>query len=188
MTDYLTSISKRILVTCNKLSKVKFAKIIYLVHKGLVQADLSNTNDLKFVRMPLGPVPLDFHFLYNDKDILIETKPTGLTYDMEVFKLKREINLLKSNFDPTISKLTKTLSKFPTSELVAYTHGEPSWKKLVNGTEYYIQNADLHRRLPSTAKDIGDKLDQKLLQGRLLDGMLDDIVQESTKLEYPDKD
>lgn len=78
---YLFQLAQQILVSSEKgLSKVKFAKIIYFVQKGLVQANISQKESLGFIRMPLGPVPFGFQEMTDLPNIMIQMvqlKPLG---------------------------------------------------------------------------------------------------------------
>ena len=185
---YLNNLAKEILKNVPEgISKVKFAKILYFVHKSLVLENLSEINDLKFIRMPLGPVPVGFKDLYNDKDITIEKTSGSLSYNMQIYKIVHANSYLGSQQQQVITSSVKSLITFPTSELVEVSHQEPSWIKFANGSEYFISKEDLDLALPTQKKDtLSTEIDNQRLQARLVEGMLDDIVLESTALEYPD--
>src|ERR1044072_9186741 len=91
----LNLLAKEILqIVPEGLSKVRFAKILYFVHKGLVQKNINTNADIKFIRMPLGPVPVGFKELINDEDInVVEMSTTALIYDNQVYTLKRKQQL-----------------------------------------------------------------------------------------------
>lgn len=175
------------------LTKVRLAKTLYFVHKELVRDDLSTIDDIRFVRMPLGPVPVGFMTLNADCSDIIVTKinNAGLLYNSELYSVKQRIKWLKKDTHTTkaASSIDRTLQKLrhlKTSELVELSHEEPSWKKFKNGEEYVIEPTDLNNVLPIAQRSPRLDSDDNLLQASLVRGMLDDIVQESTDLEYPD--
>ncbi|MBD3365818.1 DUF4065 domain-containing protein [candidate division WWE3 bacterium] len=174
-----------------KISKVNFAKTIYLVHKYLCQNKKSKNTAIKYIRMPLGPVPKGFMDLHNhNKNIKVSIRNTenDLLYNTENYSIEnREIEHFAKDTELEIKKLAKALQRFPTSKLVDYTHKEPSWKKRKNGEEYFIQKEDLKRKLPNVRGRKRQKTkENSRIQAQLLEGLLEDIVTESTKLEYPD--
>lgn len=198
MNDYLKQIAKAILFfKVDGVSKVKFAKTIYFTHKGLIKIGKANKDELCYIRMPLGPVPVSFMELLNYQDIRVSRNNLGLTYDQEVFNLSesaRESLAKGSPPDPEIKAILKDLEGISTSKLVEDSHKEPSWMKHKNGDEYCISEEDLARPLPKTkliSRILGQEPSQatedQRLQARLLDGMIDDIVNETTALEYPEK-
>lgn len=172
----------------NGIGKVKFAKIIYLTHKKLCQMNLASVDDITYIRMPLGPVPEGFMELSKDPDINVTTEPVGfgLSYNKQTFRLDEKTEVDEKN-RTIIERTFQRISTVPTSELVNHTHEEDSWKNHSNGQTYKINEVDLERRLPSTRrKFIKLTIDEQRLQASLLEGMLDEIVDESTRLEYPD--
>ena len=184
---YLFSLAKQILNVNNEsVPKVRFAKLIYLTHKGLVQSSSELNESLKFVRMPLGPVPFGFDVLLDDKNICMETQSIGLTYNRESYSLKAELK--KNKLFYLIKDIVNNLRTVNTSDLIEYTHQEPSWMKYPNGHEYYIENDDLKRKLPHASEEIDRQMDEQRTQGLLIKGMIDEIVAESTALEYPEFD
>ena len=191
MKNYLKSIAFEVLKNCQDgLTKVKFAKIIYFVHKGLVSNKLSSAEDLKFIRMPLGPVPVGFMGLSKDPcfDVSKMTN-VGLVYNSEVYKLKDDSGCSSdAKFSGMVKKLCDQLNKLSTSELVEKSHNEPSWINNINGAEYFVSNEDLAVHLPtdSESPSPSESEDNQKLQEKLVEGMLDDIVSGSTSLEYPD--
>ena len=188
MNMYLTSLAKYLLFLEPKdgISKVRLAKFIYFAHKGLVQQGLAKTDDLKFIRMPLGPVPFDFKELINDPSISTHQVATTLSYNKQVFVLKGKLSMNDKRRYVCVQAVYHQLCTIPTSTLVAESHNEPSWARHRNGDEYCLEEDDVARPLPSTTgARVSVDVDNQLLQARLVEGMLDDIVEESTLLEYP---
>jgi len=141
--QYLHLLAKQILkLTPEGITKVRFAKILYFTHKGLVQEKLSSIKDMEFIRMPLGPVPVGFKGLAEDKEIKIDEVATSpLVYDKQLYTLN---------------------------------------------DEYYIGVDDLKIALTTTkSSGMNSEIDTQHLQARLMEGMIDEIVEESTSLEYP---
>ena len=169
------------------LSKVRFAKTIYFVHKELIRNNLLDKDSIQYIRMPLGPVPLGFMEITKScPEITSTKKKTGLAYETENFSTR-------SNFDGTRQEKTvilgtlNTLRRFQTSNLVDTSHKDPSWLNHKNSEYYYITDDDMKNDLSilealfiNTAVDEEDKM-----QASLVRGMMKDIVSESTKLEYP---
>jgi len=191
MENYITTLAKQILqITPEGLSKVRFAKFLYLVHKALAQGKISNPDALAFIRMPLGPVPVGFKELSKDSGIVVTREQnTGLSYNTQRYSLKKGVAKVPGDKNRTnaIQKVMTQLHPLTTSQLVGYTHEEPSWKSHKNGDEYFIENADLDRSLPLGKKKslaISSEIDDQHLQAQLVSGMLDEIVDESTALEY----
>lgn len=186
MTNYHKSLIEYVL-SCypQGLSKVRLAKILYLSHKRLCKLNLIQSEALKFTRLPLGPVPIFMEDLKNNNMIIIEHELTGLSYNRQVYRIKAAVPLTEGNIAIAIRDLNSKLKPFQTSQLVEYTHREPSWIKHTNGQEYFIEEDDLKRRLPAKHKHISAEADEQLLQALLVDGMLDEIVSDSTSLEYP---
>ena len=85
-----------------------------------------------------------------------------------------------------IKRIVGQLASFSTSEMVAIAHKEPSWMNHRNGDEYYIGVDDLKIALTTTkSSGMNSEIDTQHLQARLMEGMIDEIVEESTSLEYP---
>jgi len=192
METYITVLAKQILqITPEGLSKVRFAKFLYLAHKALAQAGVVEPGALAFIRMPLGPVPVGFSKLSREPGILVtQEENTGLSYNTQRYTSKKGAAKVFGNkkHNDTIQKVTSQLSSLTTSQLVGYTHEEPSWKNHKNGDEYFIGDADLRRLLPpgkNQGPAISSEIDDQHLQAQLVSGMLDEIVDESTALEYP---
>ena len=183
--DYLKELAIRILQEVpNGLSKVKFAKIIYFTHKYLVIKHIKAVHDLAFIRMPLGPVPVGFMDLEGD-GISIALQPSALSFDKQTYSWGGQSSYSDKEQE-YINKVVQSLNAIPTNELVEASHLEPSWLSHANGVEYYIDTQDLSQPLPKTKSILQDeKLAEQHLQAKLVEGMLDDIVDESTLLEYP---
>lgn len=191
MKDYLKCLAIEILKNCQGgLTKVKFAKIIYFVHKGLVSEGLATTDDLRFIRMPLGPVPVGFMGLSKDPSFKVsQVTNAGLVYNSEQYDLNQSFSCVTdSKFSSIVKKLSNQLNNLTTSELVGKSHNEPSWINNINGAEYFVNADDLAVPLPTNSKTISDTEDDQKLQEKLVEGMLDDIVSGSTSLEYPEPD
>ena len=172
----------------HSLSKVRFAKTIYFVHKELIRNGLSAKGSIKYIRMPLGPVPDGFMKLTETcPEITSYKQRTGLAYETENFSTK-------ANFDGTeqekvvILGTLDTLRKFQTSSLVDTSHKDPSWFNHRNGEHYDITDDDMKNDLSileTFFAGADDDEEEDKMQASLVRGMLEDIVSESTKLEYP---
>jgi hypothetical protein len=196
MSAILLSLAKEILQNSPEgISKVKFAKTIYFIFKGLVQEKLFSVEDLSFIRMPLGPVPNGFMALKNDSGLKVMEKNNGsLAYNSQVYFVSDKVNKSKldDNQKDKIKQLTSQIEEFKTYELVGFSHQEPSWVEFPNGTTYFLSKSDLEIKVPK--KSLITKLFKKeenvnengRLQEQLVEGMLSDIVEESTTLEYPE--
>lgn len=190
--DYLIKLAKQILSVKSGLSKVQFAKIIYFVHKGLILSNLSDTKDLRFIRMPLGPVPVGFKTL-TESNTGIFTKEEkiddNLVYNAQLYFLCQSLtNDLNDERYDVIKRLVTGLLSLKTSELVEISHKEPSWLQQNNSVEFYISNEDLKNDLPGITpnqRNIDDNFDKQRLQAFLLSGMINEVVSESSSLEYP---
>lgn len=187
MNTYLFSLAKYLLSQEPKdgISKVRLAKLIYFSHKALVKQGLVKTSDLGFIRMPLGPVPQGFKDLSRDPSIIIGYVATGLSYTKQVFRFSGSCDTNNARYS-SVQTLYHMLSTIPTSALVEASHKEPSWMHHANGDEYFIGKEDIELPLPAAqVTSVTQETDNQFLQARLVAGMLDDIVEESTRLEYP---
>lgn len=192
----LCDIAKIILVVENRsVSKVRFAKTIYFVHKELIRCGMMKREDIAYIRMPLGPVPVGFMTLADDcKDIRVDKADSdGLAYDTENYSIvKRRFGsagAFKSNSLRTaVEKVLVLVRPKRTSELVEISHEEPSWKNKTNGQRFFISDADMENKLVGNSH-LSDEYqgEQESMQASLIRGMIDDIVDESTSLEYPDE-
>lgn len=187
--NYLHLLAKQILrIIPEGLTKVRFAKILYFTHKGLVQKKISAPRDMEFIRMPLGPVPVGFKELSQDPEIgVTEIAISSLIYEKEVYTLQSVSNYFEADKLKAIQEICLQLNRLTTNQLVSVAHLEPSWLNHKNGQEYFLEEADLERNLPApNLTNLNSEMDHQHLQAKLVEGMLDDIVDESTSLEYPD--
>lgn len=171
------------------ISKVKLAKMIYFTHKELCKKGVLALDSIQYIRMPLGPVPCGFKDLKNCTFIEVKEEPLagGLFYNREVYTLKGLLDENTVELSRAVRSIFKRLNNMTTSALVEESHNDPSWKSHTNGSEYYIRQEDLDacdsKKIDSVS-DYGVSDSQKL-QALLLEGMLEDVVRESTRLEYP---
>lgn len=187
--NYLHLLAKQILkVIPEGLSKVRFAKILYFTHKRLVQKNLSAPTDMEFIRMPLGPVPVGFKELSQDPEIKVTEMVTSpLVYDKQIYVLQGMNNYFKDERLKAIQEISLLLNSLTTNQLVSIAHQEPSWLNHKNGDEYFLEKDDLEIDLPILkSSSVSPEIDTQHLQAKLVEGMLNDIVDESTSLEYPD--
>lgn len=168
------------------LSKVRFAKTLYFVHKDLIRKGNLLTEDIAYVRMPLGPVPLGFMELDLESSILISARDTGqLPYDALVYSLREKYEV-PVDAKETIRATLERLNNFSTSQLVEISHRDPSWIEHLNSQQYYITDRDLKNDLPKkTSSKLDSDEEKQNMQANLVSGMIDDIVEESTALEHP---
>lgn len=186
MAPLIQQLAKDILLSAPQgISKVKFAKTIYFVYKHLVLGGAYRARDLSFIRMPLGPVPVGFKSLATDPDIkVISQNASYLTYNQETYRLDE--NFIQSHqVNDMVDDVVTKLLAFTTSQLVEESHKEPSWLGRHNGDEYTITQADLSLSLPAKPALLNENTEDQHIQAQLIVGMLDDIVDESTALEYP---
>jgi hypothetical protein len=190
MNQYLNNLAKEILHNApHGLSKVRFAKTIYFVHKGLTQNGLIESDAMRFIRMPLGPVPVGFKGLQDDSDILITTMQSTLSYNTETYILKQYKEYFNKINREKIASIVESLRTIATSELIEISHKDHSWLTLTNGSEYSLSLADIQQELPrlNTRRNISPEIDEQRIQARLVEGIITDIVEESTLLEYAEK-
>ncbi len=171
------------------ISKVKLAKMIYFTHKELCKKGVLALDSIQYIRMPLGPVPCGFKDLKNCDFIEVKEEPLagGLFYNREVYTLKGLLGENTTELSRVAESVFKKLNAMATSALVEESHNDPSWKSHQNGSEYYIKQEDLDVRIPNKTESVSDYgvSDSQRLQALLLEGMLEDVVRESTRLEYP---
>lgn len=187
MDRYLHILAKEILkIVPDGLSKVRFAKVLYFTHKGLVQNNLVAPGDMEFIRMPLGPVPVGFRELAEDRDIRVtEVQTNPLVFDKQLYTLTRSGIYFSEVKQREIDRIVGKLIKLTTNQLVEIAHQEPSWIGHKNGDEYILEEADLALPLPiGVTHEVDLELENQHLQAKLVEGMLDEIVEESTSLEY----
>lgn len=185
MKNYLYDLAVEILGISPGQSKVKFAKLIYFVHKELVRSSLVETSELSFIRMPLGPVPVGFMDLENQAGIKTSLVPTPLMYNTHVYDyIGANRSKFSESMEQVISSTLKSLDRMSTTDIVDLSHKEASWTKFENGKKFMIDGEDLKTILPKSVKS---KTENDInLQEKLVDGMMSDIVDSSTSLEYPE--
>lgn len=172
------------------ISKVRFAKTIYFVHKELIRRGKAVSSDINYIRMPLGPVPDGFMKLESFNPVIQVVRVfTGLAYNTSQYSLQKKFfkRACDISLDADIKEVLKRLEPFTTSELVELSHLDESWKQNVNGVTYSITLEDMEHKLPSRRKsnNHSEEADDQLLQASLVRGMIEDIVSESTDLEHP---
>jgi hypothetical protein len=172
------------------LSKVRFAKTIYFVHKELVRRDIMAPQDIEYIRMPLGPVPNGFMQLEDmQHDIFTETLHSGLSYNSVNYRLRQRRffrpNLDKNPLYLSIKGIVDNLHDVSTSVLVEKSHEESSWAMHKNGDIYLISIRDMKNQLPKRRNGQSSTFENQQIQASLVRGMIEDIVSESTDLEYP---
>lgn len=196
----LNELSRAILsLSQTPISKIRFARIIYFIHKELIRKGFMKPDDIIYRRAPLGPVPEALPSLtLNTNHIILKQSDSPLSYANESYTIANNTNedqetLLLEQYRDILSVIDRTLqalAPYNTSELIEASH-DPSWQQHYNGSDYTITQADLKNNFPfnllhkprpkkSPANDLGQ------IQANLLRGMLADIVKESTGLEYPD--
>lgn len=186
------------------ISRIRFSRTIYFVHKELTRKKLMRIDDIAYLRLPLGPVPEGYMTLASDHpDIVIRPiAGSGLSYEAEEFTLPDEPKSVdgspnaehaeQQQIQRIIQRTLLALQTHPTSELVSASHDQ-SWTYHKNGERYFLTPADLKNTFPFLNITLRFRLKRPtnneigLLQATLLRGMLNDIVRESTDLEYPDE-
>ena len=183
------------------ISKIRFTRVVYFVHKELVRKGFMQLDDISYLRSPLGPVPDGLPQLaHNYAEIMLQKSSTEqLSYADEEFFLqpndssKDETAFLEQYRDvlKVIDQTLRALALRRTPELIEASH-DPSWQANRNGSVYTITKTDLKNTFPF-AKTLKIRFHTKInpneigqIQANLLKGMLNDIVRESTDLEYPD--
>jgi len=188
----LYELAKIILILNDQpIDRIRFAKTIYFVHKELIRKSKMKPEDIAYLRLPLGPVPAGFMSLTADhSDIKIRSIPASILYAAEEYYINQTTEVSPEIAEPT-KRILQLLRSHSTPELVISSQDQ-SWQNHQNGEEYLISAADLrntfpvpHIRLRIRIKKQPDHLGA--LQAHLLRGMLNDIVKESTDLEYPDE-
>lgn len=187
---YLHTLAKNILkLSASPIAKVRFAKIIYFVHKDLIINGLVASSQLAFIRMPLGPVADGFMSLDDDRDIVVTKDSVGLLYNREKYSLRLGANVDQIIDAQSIQDTLKKISKISTSDLIEISHNDPSWQKYANGSVYFISDLDLTQQFPATqivsVSTINTDLENQIIQSQLIKGMIDDAVKDSTTIEHP---
>lgn len=185
-TNITLRLTKEILAVSNKpISKVRLAKMVYFSFKELVMAGYYKPTDLAFIRMPLGPVPYGFYdILKTDDDITINIADVGLSYNRENYSLKAGVNV-KSRYLDFLSKVVNKLDQYPTSSLVEISHSDSSWLDNNNGDTYYVSKTDLSHFKGIKITQLSGEFDDQLIQSKLVKGMKEEIVKDSSALEFP---
>lgn len=199
----LYELSKTILLlNKNPINKVRFARIIYFVHKELIRKKFMSSEDIAYIRSPLGPIPEGFLRLTLEHPNIITHPATGPSFAAEEYAIKptdadeAEETLMLEQYREVLKateRTLKALSPYTTPELVEASHADPSWNTNFNGARFLITSADLKNPFPFVAVRIKIRVkpapsELGALQANLLRGMMRDIVKESTDLEYPDHD
>lgn len=199
----LYQLSKTILLL-NKtpINRVRFARIIYFTHKELVRKKFMSPEDIAYIRSPLGPIPDGLLRLTLEHPNIIANpasgrpsfaaeeyaiNPTNAEETDETLMLEQYREVLEA-----VERTLKALSLHTTSELVEASHADPSWIHNFNGARFLITPADLKNPFPFATIRIKIRVkpaptELGALQANLLRGMMQDIVKESTDLEYPDQ-
>lgn len=180
-------LTKEVLAVSSKpISKVRLAKMVYFSFKELVLAGYYQLDDLAFIRMPLGPVPCDFYdILLTDDDIEITTANVGLSYNRESYSLKPGVRV-NSPYLSFLRQIVSQLDQYPTSSLVEISHNDSSWLGKTNGATYFVSKSDLAHFKGMKIMKLLDGIDDQLIQSKLVKGMKEEIVKDSSALEFPD--
>lgn len=199
----LYQLSKTILLLSKTpINKVRFARVVYFVHKELIRKKFMSPEDIAYIRSPLGPVPDGLLRLTREHPNIIASPASDHpSFAAEEYTLKltdaeeaEETSMLEQYREvlKAVEHTLKALSLHTTPDLVAASHADPSWINNFNGTRFFITSADLKNPFPFTAIRIKIRVkpaptELGALQANLLRGMMQDIVKESTDLEYPDQ-
>lgn len=186
-----------LLLNHGPISKVRFARTIYFVHKELIRKGIMKSEDIAYIRSPLGPVPEGFMRLAIDIPSIISQKISSslLSYESEEYAMNDLVDKLPEQHREVAAVIEKVLDMLKlrtTPELVEASH-DPSWRLHRNGARYFISAADLRNIFPFPQIRIRIKIKRPAsneigaLQATLVRGMISDIVKESTDLEYPDQ-
>ncbi len=180
-------LTKEILAVSNKpIPKVRLAKMVYFSFKELVMEGYYQVEDLAFIRMPLGPVPCDFYeILSTDTDIAITTTNLGLSYNRENYSLKPGVRI-ESPYHSLLIRIINQLDEYPTSLLVETSHSDSSWLNNNNGDIYHVSKHDLTHLKGIKNTKFSEEIDNQLIQSKLVKGMREEIVKDSSALEFPD--
>lgn len=140
------------------IRRVRFAKAIYFVHKALINQKLASPSDIRYIRLPLGPVPDGFLNLAVDFPNLITEKTDSfnqLSYESEFLSATSDPQSLLATADPRVVEgIKQTLSQlntFSTPELVKHSQ-DPSWSMHFNGERYELTPVDLKNTFPVLPK------------------------------------
>lgn len=191
----LTKITRIILIANEEpISIVRLPRVIYFIHKYLIKLKVMKAEDIKYTRRPLGPAPKELSkILANHKYFKVEDFDSPLSYNKHSYSIVKVRSFLpyrkpKDDHElPIINELITKLRTISTSSLVDLAQSEPSWLGHSNGEEYYITDLDLESNSLEKLKINWTGESANLLQAKLIRGMLEDIVKESTDLEYPNE-
>ena len=198
----LYQLSKTILLL-NKtpINRVRFARTVYFVHKELIRKKFMSPEDIAYIRSPLGPIPEGLRRLALEHPNIIASPASNRpSFAAEEYTLNSsdaedtEETLMLEQYREilkTVERTLKALSLHTTPELVEASHADPSWTNNFNGARFIITPADLKNPFPFSTIRIKIRVkpapnELGALQANLLRGMMQDIVKESTDLEYPD--
>lgn len=190
-----------LLLNHSPINRVRFARIIYFVHKELIRKKFMSPEDIAYIRSPLGPIPEGLLRLALEHPNIITHPATGPSFAAEEYAInlsdtdESEETLMLEQYREVLKateRTLKALSPYSTPELVEASHADPSWVNNFNGARFFITPADLKNPFPFTAIRIKIRVkpapsELGALQANLLRGMMQDIVKESTDLEYPDQ-
>lgn len=200
----LYQLSKTILLL-NKapINKVRFARVVYFVHKELIRKKFMSPEDIAYIRSPLGPIPEGLLKLTLEHPNIIASPASDrpsfaaeeYTINLSESEQAEETLMLEQYRDvlKATERTLKALSAYSTPELVEASHADPSWNANFNGARYLITPADLKNPFPFATIRVKIRIKRPAsnelgaLQANLLRGMMQDIVKESTDLEYPDE-
>ena len=188
--SYVIYLAKRVLAAVGTpVPKVRLAKLVYFSFKELILANLAKPEELAFIRMPLGPVPSDlFPQIENDAEVVVTQTDIGLTYNRQSFALNSDIQFTNDSVLDLLREKVSLFNKYPTSTLVEKSHQDLSWINNINGTRYTVDKQDLVPFVAtSTANRITDAFDDQLVQSKLIAGMEDEIIKDSSALEFPEQ-
>jgi len=193
----------RTILSLNKapINKVRFARVIYFVHKELIRKKFMSPEDIAYIRSPLGPIPEGLLRLTLEHPNIIAHPALGPSFAAEEYTInpsdtdEAEETLMLEQYRDVLKateRTLKALSAYTTPELVEASHADPSWINNFNGAHFFITPADLKNPFPFTTIRIKIRVkpapnEISALQANLLRGMMRDIVKESTDLEYPDQ-
>lgn len=190
-----------LLLNHSPINRVRFARIIYFIHKELIRKKFMSPEDIAYIRSPLGPIPEGLLHLALEHPNIITHPATGPSFAAEEYAIdlsdtdETEETLMLEQYREVLKateRTLKALSPYTTPELVEASHADPSWINNFNGARFFIAPADLKNPFPFTAIRIKIRVkpapsELGALQANLLRGMMQDIVKESTDLEYPDQ-
>lgn len=145
-------------ITGQPIRRVRLAKAVYFTHKALIRHQLMQISDIKYIRLPLGPVPEGFLTLAADFPTIVAEKTDtigDLYYESEFFSTVPEVPAFIATFDAKITDVIRQtltlLNNFSTPELVKHSQ-DPSWLAHFNGEHYELTSLDLKNTFPILPK------------------------------------